>query len=1299
MELDSLSISSAIEGVLQSLKEVIQQSGATHEPTPTEYFAVILATFSSGKDVDHVIPLLEIFHAVIPKTAPVVVRSQFKQILVCLLGLCKANTDNTKLIRLSITSLARCMQLCEVTDAFWRTKEAMHAFNALLRMLDDPKVKLRKAVQLELNNLLRVHKQAHGTYIRSYMADFCIEILKECKKSDYKRALHVIIFLEASAQNLIEKDAVRVCEQCLKVQECGQAVLSVEVFRMLDSFFQSPRLTLSGAQTARCVHLLFELKPRTSDMETNSYFCGALASGIACLHRADRAACGALAVQAVSCLVSRCELEFTQVHCAVGNAVKRIISACVDASMVTQAVAALPSTYTAKVGKNKRPKSGAPALQLIIDELCQLLQLRYQNAWIYVLDSLRSGLFEVVTGADKSVLLSPVILKLGDVFTAIESGQITGAQSGTQVALTDTLGGALKAVGLREFLSILPLVEPASEMRQAAGVASDIIAVDASRAWVFHTLRMHLKLIPNNKLADFMAKVIDPARKCNQNRLLRQNNLSAGEIALSKNSVNQLWSLLPELCNCAPVDIEQCFPSVNGMFLAALRDETYPELLAFITNATTNMIHSVTERYPMPIRRFVDASNMETMAACPLKTLHAQCGVYLPALMNMLETISTTDDRFPNLISCIAAWTSIASGSIIATMSKKILKLLLSTTTAVGDPSTNDAATCWMTAILAIIPFAPASIIQLLYRTIRPLLSVDENISLQKRAYRVLESLLKHHSEILFSTDISTEDTTDEPTVGDDLIQMQILDLITNSLLTCNVSARHMRLNCIQQLFVALSDNDAVVASDKILGEVLICQKDANKKSRDAALELLKAMVQKLDPQQLFVKLCSALVAETTVMRSSAVIAICMLLLEHQDDAAVVQYALELYPSLSMLLAENCVEQTRAFLQYTKVCCIVVHSKEQLEQLYPVIAHNMFNNIGKLKPKFMTRIRGIMRKVVTKVGTDESKIAAIRSYMPVPDQALLDYILKQTRKHEKQRQRVKSKRSRSTKNRTMIGTGYEDVLGSDSDDDSADGRDGDSDEDEDDEDAEAVDPRFPTRSKATHASHFVSHGHLPNSLDDLLADQSSSVMFQQTPSGRSSKVKSAAAVEGDKEEEEEEDGEKYSVEVNDEGMIVIKAKETKTAAPAVPLAAPKPVEMITGAAKGEGRFHQTETVRKRVRLPGEEYRAKKGTGGDVWRQGQLEPHAYIPLDGKMLSKKNVGSALQQYGAVVKSKKNAPGRKTAVATQKKEELKQARRDKRRAEENIGILNKHGLDVNTYGPQGSAQQQHKKARRGL
>ena len=63
--------------------------------------------------------------------------------------------------------------------------------------------------------------------------------------------------------------------------------------------------------------------------------------------------------------------------------------------------------------------------------------------------------------------------------------------------------------------------------------------------------------------------------------------------------------------------------------------------------------------------------------------------------------------------------------------------------------------------------------------------------------------------------------------------------------------------------------------------------------------------------------------------------------------------------------------------------------------------------------------------------------------------------------------------------------------------------------------------------------------------------------------------------------------------------------------------------------------------RKKLNLkePGIEYKSKK-SGGDVWKKGMLEPHAFIPLDARLLSKKHYKEAIDHFGVVVKNGKKS-----------------------------------------------------------
>lgn len=202
-----------------------------------------------------------------------------------------------------------------------------------------------------------------------------------------------------------------------------------------------------------------------------------------------------------------------------------------------------------------------------------------------------------------------------------------------------------------------------------------------------------------------------------------------------------------------------------------------------------------------------------------------------------------------------------------------------------------------------------------------------------------------------------------------------------------------MRLRCISTLTAAMADPEELTEAVRtIIGETLICQKDANKKSRQAANDLLRSLVVRVPGNVMFSLLCSALVGETTVMRSSAVVALSLLLLERRSDVQLLQEAVKLLPLVTMLLREGSVEQNRAVLTYIRVCASLLSSGE-LSQVLPIISQSLFSGLGDSKNKFMKRIRAIMRKVMRKLSPDD-----VRAVVPDSDLPLLEYIDKQERR-------------------------------------------------------------------------------------------------------------------------------------------------------------------------------------------------------------------------------------------------------------------------------------------------------------
>lgn len=737
------------------------------------------------------------------------------------------------------------------------------------------------------------------------------------------------------------------------------------------------------------------------------------------------------------------------------------------------------------------------------------------------------------------------------------------------MALVDTIGSALRCVGVRRFLDILPFRLKTTPTH---------MAIDSSREWLLGVFQMNLKLIPC-RLSDFSFCILRVLGSCSSALKRGAASLSAAETSVARMKIMQLWSLFPGFCAYGCPDVAASFPELQRTLEAAIRDESYPELLGVVCSGVTRLIEATR------------AAN----SAPAVEVLRSGSSTFLPLLLGILEPLDVSDHRFQTVATCIAAWTSVSTEALVVSLCKRLLKLLLSST---SSSDTSDEAAGWMTVILSIMPYLPDSMVQLIYRSVRPFLSIEESVSLQKRAYRVLHSLLEYHSEVL-----STIES-----------RISILAAISNSILNCHVSARHMRLTTMEALLKNMTDEEVAAAVPSILGEVLICQKDANKKSRSAALGVLRVIVNRMDTSSLLTLLCSAVVAETVVMRASAIVALCLVLVHKRTEPIAHEFAIQLLPVVTVLLNQDCVEQARAVLSFVKTCCAVL-SPNELRLVLPYVAASPFSQTtSSSKPKFTSRYRAILRKLNLKISDDE-----LRQHVPQSDIALLEYVIKQSRRVQRQRAENAKQRDES----------FEAMMNSDSEgsDDEGDGdRTGQlSDE------FQILDTRFPTRAKATHVSKESQSMHvLPETLDDILEDQPR--MFANNPqTGRTKHQKSVSARDAADEDDE------YTVSVTKDGRVVVQEKEEF-----------EEVKVDTddhaeNGGRGNSDSKQSSTSqpsrekgKKRMREPGEEYRAKRA-GGDIWRQGQLEPHAFIPLDAKLLTKKNTQKAVDHFGVVIKGK--------------------------------------------------------------
>jgi len=1327
---------STLSQTLSAYGEVIrgqQDAGKEHEPTPTEFFAVVSSTLGQAdqSSPELLVDSLRILDAVTTQAAQVVVRGQFRALSATYMQLITLATDNAHILKAALSALGTLLYVQETSDTFWSGVQALQCVNTLLAFLEDANLKLRRAAHDQLLRLLTLHqqqKQQAGRALRCYVGDFCLGILRACTRSEYKRALYVVLFLESAAPLLPEEErySVGLFQAALGVQAVGQPVLTAAALRMLDCCFQAPEYRLQPAETAACVALLAGTPLQTKDMESNTYRYLSLGSGLVRLHRQTplHTAPPALFASVCVALLQGCEADFVQVHDAVGTALKRVIGECLDSAAVGEALThSLQAQQHVGSRKQRRDAAPAPVLVQVATVLEQLLDSRYQPAWLYVVSACKS-LFEKVKAAGASVgtphgmtgqdvcatVLPTLLTRLTSLFQAAETGAAK-LESSTHLQLGEAVGSMVRCVGFSQFVTLVPFRSHESSAVVAAG--AEAVGLDEAREWMLPVLHGALRQAPAS-LCDFAVVVLSTIEDCQR---VADGAAQAGGVQGAKKArtrVSQLWSLFPDFCFYGPSDTASWFPRVLPKLEAALKEgnsgapgrkDVVVHVLTGLTHLAAVVLQQACPQAPrekngMPAR--VTIYNRGTISQTPdFAALSAAASTVLPAVLAYLEACEHGDNTFASAIRCVNAWAGVAASSLVAAVAKKLLQLLLQSTSAQGE-SQDKAASGWMSILLAVVPYLSAQMVHILYKTVKPLLSVHESVSSQKRAYSILDAVLEIHGERLYEVESATA----------------ILAVVCDSLMTCHVSARNMRLRCMERLIKNLanakalrgggsdsdSDSDAdsaggsdddsdadsdagmkdvsgqqegtahseayrtfVAAADTIFNEVLACQKDANQKTRDSAKALLQLFVRRVTFSDLMSRLLVAMGSDKRTLRASALLTISAVLLRHRRNADTVQVqAANLIPQVCSLLEEENAELSRAVLTFLRVCVSIL-SLQTLQAILPRITAAFCSGLGDTKSRFLKRSRGIMRKLLSRLGE-----AALRPYVPEDSVPLLDYLLKMGRREEtKKEQQVQNRKNRSRS--------LDDVL-LDSDDEkgSDDGDDGDTAGNLMDvmtTQAGSSSGRLGMQGQGNNRGKRDDHrivarprgirpeerhdGSLPTSLNDLLEDQmphsAHAAPSRPAPANRqNSKRKRSSSMD----EEDEEDRhtqsaapqadarnievydpeEQYRVRIGADGMINVEENAPEdTVGAKGGLGKAKRAAAEGPAEKPAGQQEQASNKRRKVSAPGAEYRSKK-SGGDVWRKGMLEPHAYIPLDGRMLAKRNQREAVAKFDSVVKNNK-------------------------------------------------------------
>lgn len=330
--------------------------------------------------------------------------------------------------------------------------------------------------------------------------------------------------------------------------------------------------------------------------------------------------------------------------------------------------------------------------------------------------------------------------------------------------------------------------------------------------------------------------------------------------------------------------------------------------------------------------------------------------------------------------------------------------------------------------------------------------------------------------------------------------------------------------------------------------------------------------------------------------KSAALMALSLLMHIRRSDGALGSEITKMLPNVASLLRDaiggiSTPEQVRAVLTFLKVATQIL-SPDNLQLCLPSILSAITRGLGKDEQgKYPTYCRAIIRKLLKKVDKDQ-----IRALIPEAEQSLLNHVLRMSRRSER-------KKMADAKKDVM-----EEMLNKSDD------------ESDDDAVTDASGrgtgggrPAVNTRPKAT----FVKDFNLELS-ENILGDGVGEILAAAT-SGVSNRAAASAAAESEDED--------YELGENEHGILTFKEKGGRKvsnkrgrddAEPELEEKKdePEPQGLNQGVSFNGPRDRKAAPERKRA-APGVEYRSKKA-GGDVWKKGMMEPHAFIPLDPKLL---------------------------------------------------------------------------------
>lgn len=789
-----------------------------------------------------------------------------------------------------------------------------------------------------------------------------------------------------------------------------------------------------------------------------------------------------------------------------------------------------------------------------------------------------------------------------------------------QHCLDDSLTSYIQGMGIEQFWKHLKLSEHCFLTDPETPKLS--LMITSNLPWLLQLLKSAGSIGGDYAVKlSFFHHVILPLAKYFDSK--RGSNIGSGDDRY-RDIVVSLWHLLPIFCRC-PDDLDESFSELVPLLLGGMKDKSYPELIDIVCAGLVILSNSVSERCA-ELEELCDDDEARKIRADFNLIQKATPGL-IPSLFKLAESVGTMaspkvtagmESHFQevdrnhfdgqtlhNLTEAIACLARLSPPETVKVLFSKVLKRLLNASQAEDDLSDAMCTLLTLSQALVISGSLDHSSVSLLYRSLKPLIRSDETRPrVQKRAYRVLGEICARYGSFI----------SDNDNVRD------VLELLTSSMTTSQVSSRFMRLKCLTLIVKSFERRDMQEQEMMLglLGEGLLCLKDSNGKTREAAFGLILSISSSLGDLGDFLRSMMAAVGSVSShMRSAAIIALSRVLFERKDDSTVQLLLPSILQTVLLLSDDPSREVVKSFVGFVRIAVVII-PVESLRPLLPDILHSLLK-YHRGKDRFRSKIKIILKKLVRSFGYQ-----TLTPLVPVSESRLLTHMRKLSEREE----RRKIARRREKDERVSQ---FDDMVASD---------------EEDSDDGKTLLTSATSMSRSTKTNARL--GKRNRSVS-----QESGTVFS-TKSGKTIAT-TLLRIKNDVH------GSEYDVgKLTDRAVRFAEPNDDDsdfgTALPidsAGRLIIQEDSDSINGAgeswetredniekghlshlrSKATGSNTKNKEKRSNQKL-GSAYKAR-AAGGDVKRKGQkYDPYAYVPLDGRSYTKKNRTAAIEQMQGVV-----------------------------------------------------------------